>query len=74
MSSGPTLTGGANKFQCHLNLRLSIKDWCRKYEENKEFCQIENNWDRSLCLYCEHRRPLDIQRMLENCRKERQCG
>jgi len=70
MSTDPT--GAESKFKPiqHLNLELSIKDWCKKYKNGKLYCRIFDNWGRDLCLYCKHRKLLDIPDMLNNWEKE----
>lgn len=52
----------------HLNLKISKKDWCKTYRP--ETCRIDQNMDRNLCLYCEHRRLLNIPEMINDWEKE----
>ena len=70
MSTDPT--GAESKFKPKrlLHLEVSKKDWCMKYRPGTLYCRVEQNFDRSLCLYCKHRRPLDIPGMLNDWEKE----
>lgn len=70
MSTEPT--GAESKFspKRYLNLRITKKDWCSKYREGTLYCRIDQNGDRSLCIYCKHRIPLDIQYRLEKWERE----
>jgi hypothetical protein len=70
MSTEPTGTTGKYSPKRHLNLQISKKDWCLKWREGTLFCLIEQNMDRSLCLYCKHRKPLDVHGMLLDYDKE----
>jgi hypothetical protein len=65
-------TGTIGKYnpKKHLNLKISKKDWCTKYRPGTLYCRIDQNMDNSLCLYCKHRKPLDIQGMLNDWEKE----
>ena len=54
----------------HLTLEISKKDWCEKYRPGTLYCMIEQNFDRSLCLYCKFRKPLNIPGMLIDYDKE----
>ena len=70
MSTDPT--GAESKFKPirHLNMEISRKDWCTRYRPETLYCRIDQNWDRTLCLYCKHRRLLSIPDMLNDWEKE----
>ena len=70
MSKGPSGTSGKYSPKRHLNLKISKKDWCLKYSSGTLYCRIDQNMDNDLCLYCKHRKPLDIQGMLNDWEKE----
>jgi len=70
MSTEPTETTGRYAPKRHLNMTISAKDWCKKYRPGTLYCRIDQNLDMSLCLYCKHRKPLNIQGMLNDWEKE----
>lgn len=72
MSKGPTGTGGDDyKLKKHLNVSISKNDFCNKYPD----CPIDYNLDRELCIFCEHRIPLDVKYLLDkaNCERNKEC-
>ena len=70
MSTEPTETEGKYSPKRRLNLKIYKKDWCRRYIAGTLYCRVEQNIDNDLCLYCKHRRPLDIRGMLNDWEKE----
>ena len=70
MSKGPAGTTGKYSPTRHLNLKIYRKDWCSKYRPGTLYCRIAQNLDSNLCMYCKHRKPLDVQGMLNDWEKE----
>lgn len=70
MSTDPTGTEGKFAPKRHLNLTISRKDWCTKYIPGTLYCRIDQNFDQTLCLYCQYRMELNIPRLLEYYERE----
>ena len=70
MSTDPTGAESKYKPRRHLNLKISQKDWCMKYRPGSLYCMVDLNLDRTLCLYCKFRKPLNIPGMLIQFDKE----
>ena len=67
MSKGPTGSGKKFEGKKHLNVEIHKEDFCKVYNE----CLIDLNLDRNLCIFCEHREPLDVMRILDKQNAER---
>jgi hypothetical protein len=66
MSSGPTFVGGDEK-ECkkrdfYLNVTFTVEDWCT-YEGECLYDDLVSNHN-VICLFCKHRKPLDIPEIL----------
>ena len=61
MSTEPAGVDGKFEPHQHLNVSVSREEWC----DYHEICKIDRNCDRNLCIYCKHRKPLDIKLMLD---------
>ena len=71
MSKGAAGTDGEFKAKNFLNVTISKEDFCNKYPK----CPIDYNLDRSLCVFCQYRLPLDVKHLLDkaNCERNKEC-
>ena len=70
MSSGPTLTGQTCievTKEGYINLDYGVENWCTYKGECKMYRLIFRD---DICLYCKHRHPLDIPKMIDARIKE----
>ena len=71
MSSGPTLTGETCievTKRGYINMQYGVEDWCTYKGECKKYMMV---FAEDVCIYCKHRKPLDIPAMLDKKFKER---
>lgn len=71
MSKGPAGTTGSYNPKNRLNVKITKEDFCLF----ADVCLIDSNLDRNLCLFCEHRDPIDIKQLLyaANCERNKEC-
>jgi len=60
MSTEPAGTEGKFIPKNHLNVTINKEAFCSASKD----CPIDSNIDRSLCIFCKWRKPIDIKHLL----------